>query len=512
MLEPDPNEQLADLLRAILFALDSSALQGENPGVPPVQEDIYWIPVLIFSAVPVYASLLISTFVAFFAVLSKGWLGHYLLNEGESMTERCGGRQRRCDRFEKSLFTHITNGLPRLLQIALALLGQGILFYMSFTNPFLGFSVGMGIASPFFFSLLIIDTGFPGRRPPSQLVSTTLHGLHGLRWIGWFTLLVTINPILCVGVPLWWLASYTLRHLWSILCGVLHILHVLLWLPLVGKHHRFRGPPLPTTQAPPQESTLTQILPLSNIRADSHITAVTSPLLTPTALATLQEMNATDIRCVSWILRKIPNPEVFDIAIPHAGTIRWFGDSLKVRPPFDLITSNLKECFGPTGKMHPRMRDRAYYSLRAIVWIHIRAMCVSEEFAHGFSLPIFHYDTTSLDPDLKDLLGILGRLGTCDIIPQLYFAVPGLTPAYLQWTSDALLHLSWIKQRDCHAFNTIGDHRDRAPQNTFPPGAILNRLLASCIFLGHPIKEEVLIIQDKLYVISYFFHSSCSYC
>jgi len=392
------------------------------------------------------------------------------------MTKRCGGRQRRCDRFEKSLFTHTTNSLPGLLQVALVLLGQGIFFYMILTNPFLGLPIGVCIIFPFIYSLLTIDTRFPGKRPLQQLLSTTLHGLCSLRWIGWFIFLVIINPILGIGVPLWWLISYRLRH-------------------------DFRGPPLPTTQT----------LPLSNIRADSHITTVTSPWLTPTALATLQEMNTTDIRCISWILQKIPKLEVFNIAIPHAGTMRWFEDSLEVRPPFDLIASNLKECFGPTGRMHPRMRDRAYYSLRAIVWIHIRAMYISEEFAHEFSLPIFHYDTTSLDPDLKDLLGILGRLGTCDTIPQLYFAVPGLTPAHLQWTSDALLHLSWIKQRECHTFNTIGDHRDRAHQNTFPPDAILNRLLASCIFLGHPIKEEVLIIQDKLYVIS-FFHSSCSCC
>jgi len=125
-------------------------------------------------------------------------------------------------------------------------------------------------------------------------------------------------------------------------------------------------------------------------------------------------------------------------------------------------------------------------------------MCVSEEFAHGFPLPIIHCDTTSLDPDLKDLLGILEHPGTHDILPRWYFAVPGLTPAHLQWASDALLHLSWAKRREHGVFNTLGDHRDRAHLPTFPPDAILSRLLASCIFLGHPIEEEVLAMKDKL--------------
>jgi hypothetical protein len=37
-LQPDPNEQSAALLRAILLTLNQSAIPGETPAVPPVRE------------------------------------------------------------------------------------------------------------------------------------------------------------------------------------------------------------------------------------------------------------------------------------------------------------------------------------------------------------------------------------------------------------------------------------------------------------------------------------------
>jgi len=170
-------------------------------------------------------------FVAFAAVLSKWWLSYYLLNEDESMTERCGHRQRRCDRFEGPLYIRTTRSLPALLQVALLLLGSGLLYnIVQEVNPVLAFALGVGLLAPFLGFLLGTNTKFPATRPPRRLVSSII--LHGLWLIGW---LISISLS-----PLWLLASYTLRRLWG-------ILHVLLWLPLIKIHHRSRGPPLPTT-------------------------------------------------------------------------------------------------------------------------------------------------------------------------------------------------------------------------------------------------------------------------
>ena len=147
-----------------------------------------------------------------------------------------------------------------------------------------------------------------------------------------------------------------------------------------------------------------QTLPLSTIQDIPPDPSVAPHWLTS---AILREANANDVRCVSWILRKIPDQEAFDTTISHAGTIRWFEAGLKVTPPYNLIACTLEACFSPTGKMYPGMRDSACYSLRAIVWIRICAMHISKEFARGFPLPTLPFNTASLDPDLRDLFRIL---------------------------------------------------------------------------------------------------------
>jgi hypothetical protein len=47
-------------------------------------------------------------------------------------------------------------------------------------------------------------------------------------------------------------------------------------------------------------------------------------------------------------------------------------------------------------------------------------------------------------------------------------------------------------------------------ETTIPLNATLNRLLVWCTFLGSPVEEEALKVQDKSYDISCFCSSSCS--
>ena len=81
------------------------------------------------------------------------------------------------------------------------------------------------------------------------------------------------------------------------------------------------------------------------------------------------------------------DPEALEAAIRLAGVVRWFNDGINADPNYDLIVSTLDAGFGSTGKLYPGARDRAYYSARAMVWIHALARCKSEEFASGFPLP-----------------------------------------------------------------------------------------------------------------------------
>ena len=74
-------------------------------------------------------------------------------------------------------------------------------------------------------------------------------------------------------------------------------------------------------------------------------------------LAIVCRTNADDVRCVSWILRNITDPEALDAAIRLAGTIRWFDDGILVDPSYDLIVSTFNACFDVTRRLYPGPRD-----------------------------------------------------------------------------------------------------------------------------------------------------------
>jgi len=112
----------------------------------------------------------------------------------------------------------------------------------------------------------------------------------------------------------------------------------------------------------------------------------TESWLGPTALASLQKTSANDARCVSWILKNITDPEALDAAVRLAGMIWWFEDGVSTEPPYDPIISCFHECFGSTGEVYSGLRDRAYYSGRAILWIHALAISKYPEVARRFPL------------------------------------------------------------------------------------------------------------------------------
>lgn len=397
--------------------------------------------------------------VAYGTMLGKQWSADYLLNEGGPMIKRCADRQCRRDKLEKGLSTALIVGLSIGLQFSLLVFVGGVLVYIWDINH------TFGIVLVFAFYL------------PSALVMFLLH-LHTSRTTG---LLTTLHPL--------WKATLRRNS------------------PHAEARHHSHSPSPPTAQPPPHSSfhltpRLSQTLP--PIRIGLPTVTVTSRWWKSGALATFQEMNAGDIRCVSWILWNVASPEVIDTAICFAGIIRWFEDGLDVKLPRDLIVLILKACFDPSGRVYPGLRNRAYYSIRAIVWIKIHAMFVPEEFAPVLPLQTIHYDTTSLDPDLHDLLRIYNNWDAPDIIETMYRVNPTATPTHLQWTSNALLRLSWANRILPDATSSSpGEYRLNGGWSTIPLNAVLNRLLASCIFLDWPIGEEVLKIQDKSCAILY---------
>ena len=525
-LQPDPNEQSAALLRAILLTLNRSAIPSESPIVPPVPESPPSGIVTVTGLM--YASLLISLLAAFVAMLGKQWLNRYLRHAGGSMIERCGDRQRKCDGLKKWPFHLFVESLPVMLQAALLLLACGLCKHMSSINtPVASVLITLTVLGVAFY-LGIVVVGASSYECPFQTpVSATFRGI-------WKAskpqIIVALSPVVIGTSSLWLLILTTLHHSWeAVQCP---ILHVALSLPSIAQWLNSRHQSLPIAQSTHQPTWLTSLYSLWEdiqcriLRAALHLpqirpsstpitpsTPPTSSPLTSTTLITLRSANAGDVRCISWILWNITDPEALDAAVRLAGTVRWFEDGLDVEPPYDQIITTLKGCFDSTRKIYPGSRDRAYHSAQAALWTHVRALVVSEQFSKKFPLPIIDYDAASLDPDLRSLLNLCVSQDISTLIQNLYIIDDEVTPAHLQWISNVLLHLSWATQSNPNAFEWLSQGSWFPTARTIPLNAVLNRLLTSCIFFGWPVRQEWLKIQDKTYVLSplYAPHSSHSF-
>jgi len=444
-----------------------------------------------------YASLLISLLAAFIAMLGKQWLNRYSLSLGASVIERCCDRQRKLDGLKKWPFHFFIECLPVMLQVALLLLASGLCKRM--------WSINATIAR--------------------TLISLT--GLGVMFYIG-----IVIAGASSYTCPFQTPLSVVLRHLLKaarrgIVPSIVHSKRVLsrtyrMWKRRVRPFPRRQ--PLPTTplenvqvQQSELESTADnppQPEPLSTLDGVPQPESLDrtfrpEPWSMPKDLSITRRTNADDIRCVSWIIINIADPEALDAAIRLAGEIRWFDDGVDINPPYDLIVATFEACFDSTRRLYPGSRDRAYYSSRAILWIHVLAACRSWEFASTFPLSDVEFTTPAPDPDLEHLLlANHGLLSAYARIGQLLELNQGYTPPHSQWTSNLLLHYSWAYRTELASehndFMFYWVSRKHETKITIPLDTTLNRLLVWCMLLGSPVEEEVLKVQNKSYDVSCF--------
>ena len=400
-----------------------------------------------------YASLLTSLLAAFVAMLGKQWLNRYLRNSGGSMIERCGDRQRKCDGLEKWPLHFFIEGLPVMLQASLLLLACGLCRYIWSINTSVACTlIGLTTLGVGFYVVIVI-AGMSSYACPFQTPASGI--LRDLRKGVWRKILSWITP--SKQVFSW------IRQMWNRRVRLLP-----------------RRPSPPTT-------------PLRDVQVQQP-----TPWSSPKDFAIIRTKNANDLRCVSWILRNITDPEALDAAVRLAGTIRWFDDGINVYSPYDQIVSLFEECFDPAGKLYPGSRDRAYYSGRAIMWINTLARCKSEDFAAGFPLPETSYTAPASDPDLGHILD--GDYDGPDFLRILHLLMidPEHTPSHSQWASNVLLHLSWANRFKLNyefiLRNISSIHETRTTVTLY---VALNRLLVWCTFLGLPVEEDVLEIPDK---------------
>jgi len=437
-----------------------------------------------------YASLLISLLAAFVAMLGKQWLNRYLRHAGGSMIERCGDRQRKCDGLEKWPFHLFIESLPIMLQLSLLLLACGLCRYTWSINSTIAFILitltVLGIL--FYFSIVIAGTS-SYECPFQTPASTRLRSMW--KEIQRHKILLT-NPATVIG-PLWKdstrpivVATHRFKEIVTV------DLNPLVRVVSGPRSHADHPSPVVSFDLEPPS-------PLdygfSDIPANS--TGSIGPWLTSEDLTAIQETNAKDVRCVSWILRNITDPEALDAAIRLAGTVLWFEGGTHVEPPYSVIASIFNACLDSSKAVYPGLSDRAYYSARAMIWIHTRALYVSEEFPNSFPLPD-PLEITSGHADLRFLLNLCHRTDGTSLFRSVDAVIRSNAHAHVQWTLYVILHWVWARQspsRFCY------DRIENVPWNIIPLDATLNILLVCSISLGLPVEGDVLKIQDKRCVI-----------
>ena len=196
------------------------------------------------------------------------------------MVERCGDRQRKRDGLEKWPLHFFVESLPVMLQVALLLLACGLCRHMWSINTSVAYVLInlAGVEVPFYIMIVIAETS--SYACPFQ------------------------TPV-----------SIALCSLWK------KIRHA-----AVSSIVRSKQALLRTRRILRCQSIST--IPLRSVQVQQSV-----PWLRRKDLDIIRRTNTNDIRCVSWVLRNITDPEALDVAIRLAGLIRWFDHGITNEPP-----------------------------------------------------------------------------------------------------------------------------------------------------------------------------------
>jgi hypothetical protein len=218
-------------------------------------------------------------------------------------------------------------------------------------------------------------------------------------------------------------------------------------------------------------------------------------------LESVRKQNADNARCVSWILRNITDPEAIDSAIRLAGTIRWFNGDPNQDPPFDLIVSIFEACFDSAKQLYPGMRDRAYFSARAILQINTGARARPRERASKYPIPAVSLNSVQhTDPDLHHVIRML-KCTSGPGKPALEFPREGTnTHAHSLWMSNLFVDLTRMGPNP--TLRSYASYLSAASTNH--QAMIANTLLLWYMFFGGHVEEETIWAFDKSYAVVSF--------
>ena len=461
------------------------------------------------------------------------------------MVERCGDRQRKSDGLEKWPFRLFVESLPIMLQIALLLLTCGLSRYMWSVNTSVASIIISFTVLGILFYIGIVVAGTSSYECPFQTPAST--SLRHIRDSGTARkLLASLSPsnvisLICATWRL--LAKLSLPNVVSLIYAA--------WMDgrqgLVSASHRFASIvryPLSRTvsgirgifmkvghqaiilllqidrtfgnakQGLVQEirrfrRAVVLLFTTEDANHQLHVRRDGPGLRVHVRnLEALRKQNRDNVRCACWVLQKITDPEAIDSDVRLAGTVRWFDGDSDRDPPYDLIVSTFEACFDSTKQLYPGMRDRAYFSARAILQINMRARAQSRERIFEYPIPTIPSSPFQhTDPDLHHVIHMLEcNSGTRG--PVLSFPSGDTnTHTHSLWISNLFVDLTrtaphlTLKSYESYLSAAITDHRP----------TIANILLVWHMFLGGHVEEETFWAVDKSYaVVLLSFLSVCS--
>ena len=431
-----------------------------------------------------------SLLAAFVAMLGKQWLNRYLRDTGGSIAERCGDRQRKRCGVEKWPFEMFIESLPVMLQVALLLLAVGLTRYMWVINVSVAYTIlgftSFGVA----FFMLIVVSGTSSYECPFQTpASLTLRALGVHRTFG---RLVSSLPLLGIRRRLRNFGrnlGYLYFRMRTSISRVKAIVSKALALARVARELTV----LPHQMPPPGHF-------VSPVYASQLWNL--GPILKQQDLFLPRRTNRADARCISWILKRITDPEATDSALRLACTIRWYDDGVDSQPSYEDLNTVLFGCFGFDGKVHPGVRNRAYDSARVIGRLYVLAWAKSDALAETripLPPPARWIANAADDHDLRSTLSLLYAFSHGDEPPISEEDFAGISVAHTTWVSDLLLHLEWARRDNYERvlFLPALLLRQKLP---LPATAVANILMTACVSLNWPVNEEVLLVDDKSYV------------
>jgi len=485
-----------------------------------------------------------SLLAAFVAMLGKQWLNRYLRHTGGSTIERCGDRQRKFDGLERWPFRLFIESLPIMLQIALLLLTCGLSRYMWSVNTSVARVIISSTVLGFLFYLVIVVAGTssyecPFQTPASMALRDLRDNKTARKWLSRLSPLNVISLIYTVrrNTPKL-MASLSLPSPASLIYATWMDAQQRIVLASCRARDIARRPlswkfsisgilsGIRRTATKIGHQVIILLLQMDrafgngNQRLGQEIRGFRRVGLLPTStgdvyhqpsashngpglqlriwnLEDIRRQNEDNARCVSWVLRNITDPEAIDSAIRLAGTIRWFDGDSDHNLPFDFIVSTFETCFDSTKQLYPGMRDRAYFSARAILQIHMRARSRSQN--HGSKYPIPAVSTDSFqdnDPDLSHLVHMLERQLNAPRPTVLFPDETKITRIHSLWLSNLLVDLAHMGPnpilQSYKSYLTIAETNHQA--------TIANILLVWYTFLGGHVGEETMWAVDKSYV------------